>query len=76
MKIPEVDFSFSDEMLKFKKKLIFNVIARFTTSPEKGLCDDEGKPRRGFSIDVCNAKTYMMASMLDPRIKLTPFKRK
>jgi len=57
--------------------LLDSVLSRFTTNQEKGeKVVVGGKQRRIVTADVLADETYVMAALLDPRIKPTPFKSK
>jgi len=63
------------EMSEFKQSLVHSVVNRFTTNKEKGekVIDEKGKIRRIVTLDIFNEKAFVIASLLDPRIKTSIF---
>jgi hypothetical protein len=62
-------------LIAFQKELCQAVVDRFTNDKEKGekVFDKEGKARRIVTADIFHNKNYILASLLDPRIKDVPF---
>lgn len=62
-------------LTKFKKLLIESLLARFTTDKEGGekVVEKDGKTRNIFTINLFFQKSYILATVLDPRLKLRPF---
>ena len=69
------DLEFNEQLVEFKNDLCNSVVNRFTTDKEKGgvVLNEFGKKRNIVTVDVCNEHSYIMASLLDPRVKTVPF---
>jgi hypothetical protein len=61
---------------QYKESLIWNVVQRFTNNKALGekFTNEDGTFRpRVVTIQAFKNKSYVIASLLDPRIKLRPF---
>jgi len=68
-----------DAIIDFKLNLISSVVTRFTTHSDRARSrvpslssDDE--VRNTVTVDVFQSEKYILATVLDPRVKMTPFK--
>jgi len=59
----------------FKGKLITSLINRFTIDMAAGekVVGSNGNFRRIITVNLVKRKPYILASLLDPRVKLKPF---
>ncbi|XP_035713793.1 uncharacterized protein LOC118438118 [Folsomia candida] len=63
------------QLLGFKASLVTSVVQRFTTNKDRGerILNADGKTRNIVTIDAMSSKAYILAAVLDPRIKTLPF---
>lgn len=54
----------------FRNKLVDAIMHRFALSGE------DGSPTRKFAVNIFDTKEYIIASLLDPRVKTAPFESK
>jgi len=73
--IIEDDSDFCFELTEFQSALCQSICNRFTNNKDIGekIHDLTGKARRIVTVDVFNDPTYILATLLDPRIKVVPF---
>lgn len=65
------------EALQFQKFLNDTVNIRFGTNySTRGVVDAAGKTRKIVTVNVFKSKVYILAALLDPRVKLVPFQGK
>lgn len=64
----EEHLDFVKEITEFKKAVLDCLICRFTSAP------GSSSNRKIVTVDVLNNKNFILASLLDPRIKLVIFK--
>lgn len=71
----EVDDAEKDFLVQFRKKLLESITDRFTKDKEKGqnVVTEDGTIRRIKTVDVFHDLKYILATILDPRIKDAPF---
>lgn len=71
----DIDLNLYSKLLDFRERLCNSVITRFTTKTGTDA-EDPGQVinRRIVTYDILNNKNYVLASLLDPRIKTAPFK--
>lgn len=58
-------------LIRFKKNLRDSVMLRFGTHPDSGQVP--GRGRRIVTSNVVNDKFYILATVLDPKLKTIPF---
>jgi len=75
VQIPEDLEEHTENIKNFQEKLLSSIFQRFTVNKERGEqnLDSNGRPARFFSTNVMNDETYILATLLDPRIKQVPF---
>jgi hypothetical protein len=64
-----------EELKNFKTGLCKSIIDRFTNDKEKGerIIGSNGKNRQIVTVDIFHNSRYILAALLDPRIKTAPF---
>lgn len=74
MEIPDISDE-SEQLIAFKAELRRSVWQRFETNRESGqkVTGVTGADRNIVTCDVFNEKNYILATILDPRLKLLPF---
>jgi hypothetical protein len=62
-------------LMNFKQDLVKSVKERFTTDKDSGekVLNEKGNARQIVTINLPKIKSYILATLLDPRIKGTPF---